>query len=122
MKDINSQGGSALAETSNVLDASTIVENSIKKYGSVDILINNAGILRDKSFHKLTDEEWNAVIDVHLHGTYRLCHAVWPKMQQNMYGRIVNVTSGAGKRYISKRATLQSPFFHILKDIYLCHK
>ena len=96
VKDINDQGGVALADESNVLDAHEIVENSLKRFGKVDILINNAGILRDKSFHKATEEDWKAVIDVHLNGTYRLCHAIWPHMQQTGYGRIVNVTSGAG--------------------------
>ena len=72
VKDINDQGGVALADESNVLDAHEIVENSLKRFGKVDILINNAGILRDKSFHKATEEDWKAVIDVHLNGTYRL--------------------------------------------------
>ena len=96
VREINDQGGIAFAEESDVLNASSIVENSLKKFGRVDILINNAGILRDKSFHKATKEDWETVIDVHLNGTYRLCHAVWPHMQQKGYGRIVNVTSGAG--------------------------
>ena len=60
------------------------------------MLINNAGILRDKSFTKMTHEEWHSVIDVHLNGTFSLCHAAWQHMVQNRYGRIVNIGSGAG--------------------------
>lgn len=96
VQEINDNGGTALADESNVLNAHDIVENSLARFGRIDVLINNAGILRDKSFHKATEEDWKAVIDVHLNGTYRLCHAVWPHMQQKGYGRIVNVTSGAG--------------------------
>ena len=52
--------------------------------------------MRDKSFAKMTSADWQAVIDVHLHGTFSLTHAVWPHMQAAGYGRIVNIGSGAG--------------------------
>ena len=60
------------------------------------MLINNAGILRDKSFSKLTQSEWQAVLDVHLKGTFSMCHAAWQHMVANQYGRVVNIGSGAG--------------------------
>lgn len=94
--EIAAFGGKAVAEYSNVLDAKAIVAKGMASFGRVDIVINNAGILRDKSFHKMTEEDWQNVLDVHLLGTFRLCHEVWPLMQQKSYGRIVNVTSGAG--------------------------
>lgn len=94
--EIAAFGGKAVAEYSNVLDAKAIVAKGMESFGRVDIVINNAGILRDKSFHKMTEEDWQNVLDVHLLGTFRLCHEVWPLMQQKSYGRIVNVTSGAG--------------------------
>ena len=96
VEDISSKGGSAVACHSDVRDAHDIVDVAIERFGGVDILINNAGILRDKSFQKLSLTDWNEVIDVHLLGTFKLCHAVWPIMQQKFYGRIVNVSSGAG--------------------------
>lgn len=68
----------------------------MKEFGSCDILINNAGILRDRSMAKMTKDDWRAVLDVHLEGTFNLCHAAWPVMQQQKYGRIVNIGSGAG--------------------------
>ena len=59
-------------------------------------MVNNAGILRDKSFAKMTRHEWDEVMNVHLQGSFALCHAVWPLMQEKNYGRIINVGSGAG--------------------------
>lgn len=74
--------------------------NSISSHqftaGKCDVLINNAGILRDKSFAKLTQAEWQVVLDVHLNGTFSMCHAAWQHMVTNQYGRIVNIGSGAG--------------------------
>jgi NAD(P)-dependent dehydrogenase (short-subunit alcohol dehydrogenase family) len=93
--EIKAMGGSAIADTNNVLDAKDIVANAIKHFGSVDVIVNNAGILRDRSFHKMTEEDFQKVIDVHLLGTFRMCHEAWPLMQAQKYGRIVNVSSGA---------------------------
>lgn len=75
VKRICSDGGIAKANINSVLDGKQIIDDAINHFGSCDILINNAGILRDKSFHKMTKEEWNSVIDVHLQGTFELCHA-----------------------------------------------
>lgn len=65
-------------------------------FGTVDILINNAGILRDKSFKKMTLDEWDLVINVHLNGTAYVTHAAWPIMYEKNYGRIVFTSSGSG--------------------------
>lgn len=73
-----------------------IVESALKSFGRCDIIINNAGILRDKSMAKITKEDWRSVLDVHLEGTFSLCHSAWPVMQEQKYGRIVNIGSGAG--------------------------
>lgn len=88
--------GKAISSQLSVLQGDEIVKQTIANFGRCDVLINNAGILRDKSFHKMMRSEWKSVIDVHLQGTFELCHAIWPHMQSQNYGRIVNVGSAAG--------------------------
>jgi 3-oxoacyl-[acyl-carrier protein] reductase len=66
------------------------------KYGKIDILINNAGIVRDASFLKMTEEQWNQVIDVNLNAVFHCTKAITPFMVQNQYGRIVNISSISG--------------------------
>lgn len=96
VKYINSNGGKAILSAHDVIAGETIANDAIKSFGSIDILINNAGILRDKSFHKLSKDDWYKVINIHLHGTFELSHSVWPYMQDKNYGRIINVSSAAG--------------------------
>jgi len=96
VREIVSTGGVAYGSVHSVLDGSDIVKDTMKQFGNVDVLVNNAGILRDKSFHKMTKHEWREVIDVHLNGTFELCHSVWPIMRDKQHGRIVNIASGAG--------------------------
>ncbi len=69
------------------------VAQVFEKFGRVDILVNNAGITKDRIFHKMTDEEWDAVININLSGPYNMCAAVYPKMREQQYGRIVNIAS-----------------------------
>jgi NAD(P)-dependent dehydrogenase (short-subunit alcohol dehydrogenase family) len=75
VKRIIDDGGIAKENFNSVLDGKQIVDDAINHFGSCDILINNAGILRDKSFHKMSKEEWKDVLDVHLQGTFEICHA-----------------------------------------------
>ena len=96
VKEILAKGGKAVANYDNVLEGEKIVECAMKSFGRCDIVINNAGILRDKSMAKMAKQDWKAVLDVHLEGTFNICHAVWPIMQAQKYGRIVNIGSGAG--------------------------
>lgn len=96
VNEIMAKGGKAIVNYDNVLNAESIVDAAIKNFGSCDILINNAGILRDKSFAKMTKDDWDAVMDVHLEGTYSMCRAAWSSMKENNFGRIVNIGSGAG--------------------------
>lgn len=95
-QSITRKGGKAVPNFDSVLDAEKIVEHALKEFGSVDIVINNAGILRDKSFLKMTEDDWNVVIDAHLQGCFKMCHVVWPLMIEKNYGRIVNIGSRAG--------------------------
>ncbi len=97
--EIRAAGGEAVANYDSVATAeggTAIVQSALEAFGRVDILINNAGILRDASFHKMTLEQWDAVIAVHLAGTMHVSRAAWPHLREQGYGRIVNTTSVAG--------------------------
>jgi len=97
--EIRAEGGSALADSTNVTDADALaamVERARSAFGRIDVLVANAGILRDKSFAKMERAEWDAVNDVHLDGGYLSAKAVWPLMRDQGYGRIVFTTSSSG--------------------------
>lgn len=96
VQEIVSKGGKAIANYDDVLKAENIVQQALSAFGSCDILINNAGNLRDSAFSRMEKVDWDAVMGVHLDGTYAMCDAVWSSMQENKYGRIVNIGSGAG--------------------------
>jgi NAD(P)-dependent dehydrogenase (short-subunit alcohol dehydrogenase family) len=97
--EIKALGGQAVPNYDNVATVKGgegIVKTAINAFGKVDILINNAGILRDKSFTKMEEENWDAVIAVHLRGAYCVTRPAFENMRENGYGRIVMTTSGAG--------------------------
>ena len=97
--EITAAGGEAVADTNSVSTAeggAAIVQTAIDAFGRVDIVVNNAGILRDKSFHNMTPDLWAPVVDVHLNGAYFVTNAAWPHMREQNYGRIVSTASGAG--------------------------
>ncbi|UCD77868.1 MAG: SDR family NAD(P)-dependent oxidoreductase, partial [Desulfobacterales bacterium] len=97
--EIKQLGGEAVANYDNVATpegGERIVQTALDAFGRVDILINNAGILRDKSFLKMEPENWNAVMDVHLNGAYCVTRPAMAVMKENGYGRIVMTTSAAG--------------------------
>lgn len=94
--EILATDGEAVANYDSVENGERIVQAALDHFGHVDILINNAGILRDTSFHKMTDEDWEKIYRVHLYGGYKMAHAVWPFMRDQGYGRIVNTSSAAG--------------------------
>jgi NAD(P)-dependent dehydrogenase (short-subunit alcohol dehydrogenase family) len=97
--EIEAAGGQAIANGTNVADfeqVSDMVRQTMDKWGRVDILINNAGILRDKSFAKMPIEDFKLVVDVHLMGTANCTKAVWNIMREQQYGRIVFTTSSSG--------------------------
>jgi multifunctional beta-oxidation protein len=96
VNEIKALGGQAVANKASVEDGNTVVKTAIDTYGRVDILINNAGILRDRAFVNMTDEQWHAVMNVHLRGTYQVSKAAYPFMLKQKYGRIVNTTSTTG--------------------------
>ncbi len=97
--EITAAGGKAVANYDSVADradAANIVQAAVDAFGTVDILINNAGILRDKSFHKMDLDDFEFVLRVHLLGSVFVTHAAYPIMRDKDYGRILMVTSSAG--------------------------
>ncbi len=99
VSEITAGGGVAMANGASVTDVAGVermVAETLAAYGRVDILINNAGILRDKSFAKMSVEEFRAVVDVHLMGAMICSKAVWETMRAQNYGRIVMTTSSSG--------------------------
>jgi NAD(P)-dependent dehydrogenase (short-subunit alcohol dehydrogenase family) len=99
VEEIKKAGGEAIANGASVSDkkgAESIVQDAVKAFGTVDILINNAGILRDKSFMKGTIEDFELIINVHLLGSMYVTKAAWPIMNEKGYGRIVMTTSSSG--------------------------
>jgi len=98
-KEINDLGGVAVADTNSVATpegGEAIVATALEAFGRVDIVINNAGILRDKSFHNMTPELLNPVLDVHLRGAFNVTRPAWIKMREQNYGRVLNTSSNAG--------------------------
>ena len=99
VEEIKALGGEAIANGSSVTDDAGVqrmVQDAMDAWGRVDILIANAGILRDKSFAKMDFPDFQAVVDVHLFGSVKPAKAVWEIMRQQNYGRIVVTTSSTG--------------------------
>jgi 3-hydroxy-3-methylglutaryl CoA synthase/NAD(P)-dependent dehydrogenase (short-subunit alcohol dehydrogenase family) len=97
--EIRAAGGEAVANSDSVATAdggAAVVAAAVAAFGRVDILINNAGILRDRSFPKMAPEDWKAVLDVHLNGAFHVTRPAFAEMKKNGYGRIVFTTSAAG--------------------------
>lgn len=97
--EIRAKGGEAIANGASVTDFEAVqamVQQAMDTWGRVDILINNAGILRDKTFAKMELADFRLVLDVHLMGAVHCCKAVWPIMNAQKYGRIVMTTSSTG--------------------------
>ncbi|MFT6407868.1 MAG: NAD(P)-dependent dehydrogenase (short-subunit alcohol dehydrogenase family) [Arenicella sp.] len=96
---IKENGGEAIANGANVADFEQVqqmVAETMEQWGRVDVLVNNAGILRDKSFAKMTMADFQMVVDVHLIGSVNCTKAVWDIMRQQNYGRLVMTTSSSG--------------------------
>jgi NAD(P)-dependent dehydrogenase (short-subunit alcohol dehydrogenase family) len=99
VKEIKAAGGEAVANYDGVHTRQgglNLVKQAIEAFGKVDIVVNNAGILRDKSFTKMEEDLWDPVIAVHLKGAYNVTQPAFLNMRENGYGRIVMTTSGTG--------------------------
>jgi NAD(P)-dependent dehydrogenase (short-subunit alcohol dehydrogenase family) len=97
--DIQAMGGRALANTASVADpagARSIVEDAVTAFGRIDAVVNNAGILRDRIWHKMSHEDWQAVIDVHLNGAFNVSKAATPYFRDQGSGSFIHFTSTSG--------------------------
>jgi len=98
-KEIEELGGVAVADASTVATpegGQAVVDTAMEAFGRVDVVINNAGILRDKAFHNLTPELLDPVLDVHLKGAFHVTRPAWARMREAGYGRVLLTASNAG--------------------------
>jgi NAD(P)-dependent dehydrogenase (short-subunit alcohol dehydrogenase family) len=101
VNEIKALGGQAVPNYDSVSDfsaAANIVKTAVDKFGRLDVLVNNAGIVRDRSISNMSEEEFDSVIAVHLKGTFNCGRHAIPQMREQGYGRIINITSSAGLR------------------------
>lgn len=99
VSEIQQAGGEAVANYASVATedgGASIVQTALDRYGRIDVVVNNAGILRDKSFQKMDAGMWDAVLKVHLYGAFHVTHAAWPQMREQGWGRIVMTSSTSG--------------------------
>jgi NAD(P)-dependent dehydrogenase (short-subunit alcohol dehydrogenase family) len=99
VREIQDAGGEAVANYDGVHTwegGQAIVQSAIDAFGRIDIVVNNAGILRDVSFAKLEEAQLDMVLKVHLYGGFHVARAAWPHLRENGYGRVINTTSGSG--------------------------
>ncbi|XP_050514402.1 peroxisomal multifunctional enzyme type 2 isoform X1 [Diabrotica virgifera virgifera] len=96
VEEIKRNGGTAVADYNSVVEGEKIVKTAIDNFGRIDVLINNAGILRDKSFAKISDQDWDLVHNVHLKGSFKATQAAFPYFKKQNYGRIIMTSSNSG--------------------------
>jgi len=94
--EIKAAGGVAVPNKDSVEAGEAIIKTAVDAFGKVDILINNAGILRDTSFKRMKQSDWDLIMNIHVNSVFGLCKAAWPIMSEQKFGRFVNVASPAG--------------------------
>jgi NAD(P)-dependent dehydrogenase (short-subunit alcohol dehydrogenase family) len=97
--EIKAAGGRAVANYDSVAEpegGENIVKTALEAFGKIDGVVSNAGILRDGTFHKMTAEQWDIVLKVHLYGGYNVIRAAWPHFREQSFGRVVVATSTSG--------------------------
>lgn len=96
VEEIRAAGGQAVADYNSAEEGAKVIQTAIDNYGRVDVVVNNAGILRDVTLLKMTEQDWDLVYRVHVKGTYSSTKAAWPYFRKQQYGRVVNTSSDAG--------------------------
>ncbi|XP_013403085.1 peroxisomal multifunctional enzyme type 2 [Lingula anatina] len=96
VEEIKAMGGKAVANYDSVENGESVVKTALDAYGRIDVVINNAGILRDRSFPRISDDDWDIIQRVHLRGSFAVSRAAWPHMKKNNYGRFILTTSSSG--------------------------
>ncbi|MGV8919831.1 MAG: SDR family oxidoreductase [Pseudomonas sp.] len=94
--EIREAGGTAVANHDSVTDGDKIVQNALDAFGRIDVVVNNAGILRDKTFAKMDDADWDLVYRVHVEGAYKVTRAAWTHMREQNFGRVIFTASTSG--------------------------
>ncbi|XP_069481665.1 peroxisomal multifunctional enzyme type 2 [Ambystoma mexicanum] len=96
VEEIRAKGGKAVANYDSVENGEKVVQTALDAFGKIDILINNAGILRDRSFARISDADWDIIHRVHLRGSFLVSRAAWNHMKNQKFGRIIMTASAAG--------------------------
>jgi NAD(P)-dependent dehydrogenase (short-subunit alcohol dehydrogenase family) len=98
-QEVVEAGGHALADGHSVDSpegAESLVKATLDEFGRIDVIVNNAGILRDRAFHNLSGEDFDAVMNVHVGGSFNVTRAAWPHLREQQYGRVIFTSSAAG--------------------------
>ncbi|KAJ9579803.1 hypothetical protein L9F63_004549, partial [Diploptera punctata] len=96
VEEIRRNGGTAVANYDSVVEGEKIVQTALDAFGRVDIVVNNAGILRDKSFARISNSDWDLIHDVHLKGAFKTTQAAWPHFRKQNYGKVIVTSSNSG--------------------------
>jgi len=97
IKSLGSDSASIQADIAETQPTRYLIEETLARFGRIDVLVNNAGITRDRSFRKMNEEEWSKVIDTNLNSVFNTCTVAVPKMLEQKYGRIINISSIVGQ-------------------------
>lgn len=96
VQEIRDAGGIAVPDYNSVVEGHKVIQTAIDNFGRIDILINNAGILRDRSVANITDDDWDKIHDIHLKASFVTTRAAWPYFKKQKYGRIIMTSSNSG--------------------------
>ncbi|XP_008845234.1 peroxisomal multifunctional enzyme type 2 [Nannospalax galili] len=96
VEEIRRKGGKAVANYDSVEAGEKLVKTALDTFGRIDVVVNNAGILRDRSFARISDEDWDIIQRVHLRGSFQVTRAAWDHMKKQKYGRIIMTSSASG--------------------------